>query len=288
MKSMAYKSIKTQWLSNLILTIFLTLGLSPAWADEATTAGSANPMLNGGAEIFKTEGTVQLKCSTGGLPPVEGVKVACDNNEGASICEGAGSSGGGKNKVPSKSSSGKGGVSGIQVSRVMYDCLNKIIPICAKAAGCSDNKVKLNTMGGHADRAKNTPGGKSNSASKHCGGFAIDFADIECGGGGKKLELTKPGRGKDQKGYDDFRNCWDSEVEKQCKNLKAAIEERYGRSIASTNPFGLFFSLIESAHAGSGGKHSIACTGAPTPANTKHDDHMHGSVDSPTGQPSGI
>lgn len=272
----------------LILSVSMIL-CGAVWANEVTSVGGADPGEAGG-EIFKSEGNVDLKCTTGGLPPVEGVKVSCNNPSGASLCNGPGSSGGGKNKVASKKSSPKGGTTGIQVSRVMFDCLNKIIPICAKKAGCSGKGIKIDTMGGHADRVKNTMKGGSKSPSKHCGGFAIDFSSIQCSGvGGGKLELTKPGRAKDKDSYDGFRSCWDKEVEEKCKPLKQAINKRFNPGVDYMNSFySLFLSLVEPAYAGKSGKHSIACVGAPSPQNAKHNDHMHGSVDSPTGQPSGI
>lgn len=285
---MVRKDKNSKVLLSLIFFVSLAMGGS-LWAGEATSVGSADP--GEGGEIFKSDGTALLICTQtqGGMGPVNGVKVSCNNPGGASICNGGGSSGGGKNKIPSRKPA-SGSVSGIQVSQEMFNCLNKIVPICAKKIGCSGNDIKFESMGGHANRVKNTMKGGSKSASKHCGGFAIDFTSIQCSGsGGEKLELTQAGRAKDQEKYDSFRNCWDAEVENNCDPLKQAINERFHPGRDYVNSFySLFLSLIEPAHAGANGKHSIACVGAPKPANAKHNDHMHGSIDTESGQPSGI
>lgn len=134
------------------------------------------------------------------------------------------------------------------------EILKTNIPQCAKEAALKSGlsaptKVALEQMGGFNVRQINTPSGKGGSWSRHSLGMALDISAIKLfnGPSTKKIDLTKDT--KDQKFYNDFRNCWDS-----------AIEVHMGK---------------ESCTCSIGHQHTH------DPSNDLHDDHMHISLACP-------
>lgn len=227
MKTKIYYSIFILFLPMLAIAFF-----------DSTSSDIASSGIT--QQAFKAANNVELACNTGGWK-TKGVVVSCEGK--FSMCQ---SSGDGK-----KNQTQSGTVAGIQVSQEMHDCMNKVIPNCLKSLGCSGENAKIHAMGGHADRKTNTPSGQGKSASKHCGGNAIDVDAIECDN--KTLKCTEQGFSSDKNSYNAFRECMNKEIEKNCKS---------------------------SGHSDSK-LHSIGTPGSIEKANSKHRDHCHFSIDTP-------
>lgn len=238
---------------NLVFLIIYAPANLKAQADSTESSGLESTMshlIHG--QPLKTEGDVTLRCSIGGWK-VPGVKIACNHSEGIGICYGG---------------NGKASAQGIQVSKAMYRCMNKVIPICLEHIKCDPKKIKLVSNGGHVDRK--TRGGSS--ASNHCGGYAFDLNQIRCGD--KVINLTLKGRKQDSATYDAFGFCWNKQVEINCDSKSKSASNEFINSVWA----GLID--LKQAHAVKGSrasylKHCKGCIGSPFPQDSNHNDHMH-------------
>ncbi|MCB0378035.1 MAG: hypothetical protein KDD33_06045 [Bdellovibrionales bacterium] len=103
-------------------------------------------------------------------------------------------------------------------------------------------------IGGHAKRnaRKN---GDTGVPSRHSTGDAMDVSGSLMCNGKKIVEFTKNGRNNKSQAYDDFKKCWDEQVQEAVKREPNKYKANNGGC--------------------------IGCTGSPGKNNDGHNDHIH-------------